>query len=100
MESLYEELARAGIVQGCQAIQLRDFIGSPNLAGRGTVPGDVLFEPSPADIRAALTVFFILPLGSAYIHDRWLHITITIQCSCRQGSTRTTVHDVLLAKPA
>ncbi len=70
MESLYAELAAAQLVVACPQVRMAEFLGAPDLATRGLTPGEIAFEPSLADIRAALTALCILPLASSYVHDR------------------------------
>jgi hypothetical protein len=70
MDKLHAELASAGIVQGCPEVRLSEFVGAHHISGRALVEGDMTAEPSLANIRTALSVFCILPLGSAYVHDR------------------------------
>ena len=67
---LYAELAGAGLVVACPPLRLAGLLGGHALAERGAKPGDTDARPSLAGLRAELTRSCILPLLSAYVHDR------------------------------
>ena len=70
IESLFAELVSSGILQACPPHTLDAYVGCSNflaatLEKAGATPG-----PSPANVRQALTEYCLLPLGSAYVHDK------------------------------
>lgn len=70
MESLYAELVSNGIIQKSLPIHIHDYLGAFNFLGATLNKAGILADPSFSQIRNAITEYCILPLGSAYLHEK------------------------------
>ncbi|XP_060049531.1 dynein regulatory complex protein 11 [Erinaceus europaeus] len=70
IESLYRELVEQGLVIPPLKVNLADFIG--DYCFLGTSLRQVSVEPMPSllDVRQLVTLYGILPLGSATVHEK------------------------------
>ncbi|XP_073925668.1 dynein regulatory complex protein 11 [Castor canadensis] len=68
IESLYKELVEEGLIVQAQKVNLSDYIGEYSYLG--TTLRQVAIEPMPSllDVRQLITLYGILPLGSAVVH--------------------------------
>jgi len=73
IESLFAELVSNGILQPCPHVHVRDYLGSASYMQTTLEKAGVVPDPSMAQVRAALTEYAVLPLGSQYIHERAPH---------------------------
>uniref|UniRef100_A0A8C5L077 IQ motif containing with AAA domain 1 n=1 Tax=Jaculus jaculus TaxID=51337 RepID=A0A8C5L077_JACJA len=69
IESLYKELVEEGLLIQAQKFNLSDYIGEYSYLG--TTLRHVSIEPMPSllDVRQLITLYGILPLGSAEVHE-------------------------------
>ncbi|XP_032755507.1 dynein regulatory complex protein 11 [Rattus rattus] len=70
IESLYQELVEEGLLIQALKVKLSDYIGEYSYLG--TTLRQVAIEPMPSllDVRQLITLYGILPLGSAEVHER------------------------------
>ncbi|NP_083398.2 dynein regulatory complex protein 11 isoform 1 [Mus musculus] len=70
IESLYQELVEKGLLIQALKVNLSDYIGEYSYLG--TTLRQVAIEPMPSllDVRQLITLYGILPLGSAEVHER------------------------------
>ncbi|XP_031224232.1 dynein regulatory complex protein 11 isoform X1 [Mastomys coucha] len=70
IESLYQELVEEGLLIQPLKVNLSDYIGEYSYLG--TTLRQVAIEPMPSllDVRQLITLYGILPLGSAEVHER------------------------------
>ncbi|XP_028611239.1 dynein regulatory complex protein 11 isoform X2 [Grammomys surdaster] len=70
IESLYQELVEEGLLIQALKVNLSDYIGEYSYLG--TTLRQVAIEPMPSllDVRQLITLYGILPLGSAEVHER------------------------------
>ncbi|XP_021021555.1 dynein regulatory complex protein 11 [Mus caroli] len=70
IESLYQELVEEGLLVQALKVNLSDYIGEYSYLG--TTLRQVAIEPMPSllDVRQLITLYGILPLGSAEVHER------------------------------
>ncbi|GAB1285224.1 IQ motif-containing with AAA domain [Apodemus speciosus] len=70
LESLYQELVEEGLLIQALKVNLSDYIGEYSYLG--TTLRQVAIEPMPSllDVRQLITLYGILPLGSAEVHER------------------------------
>ncbi|XP_058520250.1 dynein regulatory complex protein 11 [Ochotona princeps] len=70
IESLYKELVEEGVLIRTHQVRLSDYIGEYSYLG--TTLRHVSREPmpSPMDVRQLVTLYGILPLGSASVHEK------------------------------
>uniref|UniRef100_A0A8D1XVG3 AAA+ ATPase domain-containing protein n=3 Tax=Sus scrofa TaxID=9823 RepID=A0A8D1XVG3_PIG len=69
-ESLYKELVEEGLLIQSLKVNLSDYIGEYSYLG--TTLRQVSIEPMPSllDVRQLVTLYGILPLGSAAVHEK------------------------------
>lgn len=70
IESLFAELVSSGILQACPPRTLDAYVGCSNFLAATLERAGVTPDPSPANVRQALTEYCLLPLGSAYVHEK------------------------------
>ncbi|ERE81836.1 ankyrin repeat and SOCS box protein 18 [Cricetulus griseus] len=70
IESLYRELVEEGLLIQALKVNLSDYIGEYSYLG--TTLRQVAIEPMPSllDVRQLITLYGILPLGSAEVHEK------------------------------
>uniref|UniRef100_A0A8C6CFA1 IQ motif containing with AAA domain 1 n=1 Tax=Moschus moschiferus TaxID=68415 RepID=A0A8C6CFA1_MOSMO len=70
IESLYKELVEEGLLIQALKVNLSDYIGEYSYLG--TSLRQVSIEPMPSllDVRQLVTLYGILPLGSAAVHEK------------------------------
>ncbi|XP_060255138.1 dynein regulatory complex protein 11 isoform X2 [Ovis aries] len=70
IESLYKELVEEGLLIQALKVNLSDYIGEYSYLG--TSLRQVSIEPMPSllDVRQLITLYGILPLGSAAVHEK------------------------------
>ncbi|XP_045414662.1 dynein regulatory complex protein 11 isoform X3 [Lemur catta] len=70
IESLYKELVEEGLLIQALKVKLSDYIGEYSYLG--TTLRQVSIEPMPSllDVRQLITLYGILPLGSAAVHEK------------------------------
>ncbi|XP_065786766.1 dynein regulatory complex protein 11 [Muntiacus reevesi] len=70
IESLYKELVEEGLLIQALKVSLSDYIGEYSYLG--TSLRQVSIEPMPSllDVRQLITLYGILPLGSAAVHEK------------------------------
>nr|XP_005902583.1 PREDICTED: IQ and AAA domain-containing protein 1 [Bos mutus] len=70
IESLYKELVEEGLLIQALKVSLSDYIGEYSYLG--TSLRQVSIEPMPSllDVRQLITLYAILPLGSAAVHEK------------------------------
>nr|XP_036865628.1 dynein regulatory complex protein 11 isoform X2 [Manis javanica] len=70
IESLYKELVEEGLLIQALKVNLSDYIGEYSYLG--TTLRQVSTEPMPSllDVRQLVTLYGILPLGSAAVHEK------------------------------
>ncbi|XP_052606416.1 dynein regulatory complex protein 11 isoform X1 [Peromyscus californicus insignis] len=70
IESLYKELVEKGLLIQALKVNLSDYIGEYSYLG--TTLRQVAIEPMPSllDVRQLITLYGILPLGSAEVHEK------------------------------
>ncbi|XP_042534743.1 dynein regulatory complex protein 11 isoform X2 [Dipodomys spectabilis] len=70
IESLYKELVEEGLLIRAPKVNLSDYIGEYSYLG--TTLRQVAIEPMPSllDVRQLITLYGILPLGSAAVHEK------------------------------
>ncbi|KAM4836385.1 dynein regulatory complex protein 11 isoform 2-T2 [Thomomys bottae] len=70
IESLYKELVEEGLLIQARKVNLSDYIGEYSYLG--TTLRQVAIEPMPSllDVRQLITLYGILPLGSAAVHEK------------------------------
>ncbi|XDB48130.1 hypothetical protein AB1E18_001713 [Capra hircus] len=70
IESLYKELVEEGLLIEALKVNLSDYIGEYSYLG--TSLRQVSIEPMPSllDVRQLITLYGILPLGSAAVHEK------------------------------
>ncbi|XP_006866877.1 PREDICTED: IQ and AAA domain-containing protein 1 [Chrysochloris asiatica] len=70
IESLYKELVEQGLLIQALKVNLSDYIGEYSYLG--TTLRQVAIEPMPSllDVRQLITLYGILPLGSATVHEK------------------------------
>ncbi|XP_021499677.1 dynein regulatory complex protein 11 [Meriones unguiculatus] len=70
IESLYKELVEEGLLIQAVKVNLSDYIGEYSYLG--TTLRQVAIEPMPSllDVRQLITLYGILPLGSAEVHEK------------------------------
>ncbi|XP_058155830.1 dynein regulatory complex protein 11 [Dasypus novemcinctus] len=70
IESLYKELVEEGLLIQSLKVNLSDYIGEYNYLG--TTLRQVSIEPMPSllDVRQLVTLYGVLPLGSASVHEK------------------------------
>ncbi|XP_007939812.1 dynein regulatory complex protein 11 [Orycteropus afer afer] len=70
IESLYKELVEEGLLVQALKVSLSDYIGEYSYLG--TTLRQVSIEPMPSllDVRQLITLYGILPLGSATVHEK------------------------------
>uniref|UniRef100_A0A8D2DQ51 IQ motif containing with AAA domain 1 n=1 Tax=Sciurus vulgaris TaxID=55149 RepID=A0A8D2DQ51_SCIVU len=70
IESLFKELVEEGLLIQAQKVNLSDYIGEYSYLG--TTLRHVSIEPMPSllDVRQLITLYGILPLGSAAVHEK------------------------------
>ncbi|KNC46177.1 IQ and AAA domain-containing protein 1 [Thecamonas trahens ATCC 50062] len=69
-EELYGELVLAGIVAKPVPGELTDFVGEPNHLAASLRDAGIEPDPSYADVRRAVTMYAIVPLGAAALAAR------------------------------
>ncbi|XP_069502115.1 IQ and AAA domain-containing protein 1-like [Ambystoma mexicanum] len=70
LDSLYEELVLQGILKPAQNVHLMDFVGDFSYLGTTLRQGNVEPMPSLLDVRWNIALHAILPLGSAFVHEK------------------------------
>ncbi|XP_048664752.1 dynein regulatory complex protein 11 isoform X6 [Marmota marmota marmota] len=70
IESLFKELVEEGLLIQARKVNLSDYIGEYSYLG--TTLRHVSIEPMPSllDVRQLITLYGILPLGSAAVHEK------------------------------
>ncbi|KAL1770534.1 IQ and AAA domain-containing protein 1 [Sigmodon hispidus] len=70
IESLYQELVEEGLLIQALKVHLSDYVGEYSYLG--TTLRQVAVEPMPSllDVRQLITLYGILPLGSAEVHEK------------------------------
>ncbi|XP_037017403.2 dynein regulatory complex protein 11 isoform X2 [Artibeus jamaicensis] len=70
IESLYKELVEEGLLVQARKVSLSDYIGEYSYLG--TTLRQVAVEPMPSllDVRQLVTLYGVLPLGSAEVHEK------------------------------
>ncbi|XP_023577994.1 IQ and AAA domain-containing protein 1 isoform X2 [Octodon degus] len=70
IESLYKELVEKGLLIQALKVNLSDYIGEYSYLG--TTLRHLAIEPMPSllDVRQLITLYGILPLGSATVHEK------------------------------
>ncbi|XP_057600319.1 dynein regulatory complex protein 11 isoform X3 [Hippopotamus amphibius kiboko] len=70
LESLYKELVEEGLLIQALKVNLSDYIGEYSYLG--TTLRQLSIEPMPSllDVRQLITLYGILPLGSAAVHEK------------------------------
>lgn len=75
IETLYKKLVAAGIAKKVEPVHMKDFVGTPQFVGTGTLDtvseeaSSLLPEPSMAQVRQAVTEYCVLPLGSQAVKE-------------------------------
>nr|XP_051684548.1 dynein regulatory complex protein 11 [Oryctolagus cuniculus] len=70
IESLYKELVEEGLLIPARKVNLSDYIGEYSYLGTTLRHVSIEPMPSPMDVRQLITLYGILPLGSASVHEK------------------------------
>ncbi|XP_040828416.1 dynein regulatory complex protein 11 isoform X2 [Ochotona curzoniae] len=70
IESLYKELVEEGLLIRTHKVSLSDYIGEYSYLGTTLRHVSIEPMPSPMDVRQLITLYGILPLGSASVHEK------------------------------
>ncbi|XP_030640603.1 dynein regulatory complex protein 11 [Chanos chanos] len=70
IESLYQELVEQGLLKPADNVKLQDYLGEYNLLGTTLRQTDIEPMPSLSDVRQAIALYAVLPLGSQTVHEK------------------------------
>lgn len=92
VESLYEELIQQGVLIKSQNITMDDYFGDFNYLATSLRQHDFEPQPSLSDVRQLVTLYGILPMGSAHVHENIPLIKSILLAGPRGVGKKSLVH--------
>ncbi|KFP01795.1 IQ and AAA domain-containing protein 1, partial [Calypte anna] len=70
IDSLYEELAKEGLLMKAKTVNISDYVGDYSYLGSTSLQLRKESVPSATDVRQLIALYGILPLGSQTVHEK------------------------------
>lgn len=92
IESLFEELIQQGILVRSPHVRLQDYLGDFNYLATILRQKDIEPQPALSDVRQLVTLYGILPLGSAEVHQNMPQIKSILLAGPRGVGKKFLIH--------